>query len=153
METLAAQSAPDSSAMQTLSSLHALHMGVMDAYASALERLEDDGLRDHLKICIEDHRFQSDSLKEIIGVMPQPVEIGMDTVTEWYNKGKLMFAELLGDGAMLSAIKDQENDICAAYTAAQETLIGYDGAAEIVNRGIAAAHRHRSWLESAIDPL
>ncbi|TPE52171.1 DUF2383 domain-containing protein [Amaricoccus solimangrovi] len=122
------------------------------AYDSCIERLSDESFRSQISTFRQDHLQHLDVLQEIAR------ETGAEAPEEGDMKqmlttGKIALANLMGDGAILKAMKTNEDDTVAAY----ERAARHDDAIARTRAFFEKAHadelRHRAWMERTSESL
>ena len=116
-----------------------------DAYQAAIDRLDNAEWRTTLATFMEDHLRHTDELGEALlamGITP-PTQGDMKTML---TQGKVMMAGLIGDDAILRAMRTNEADTNTAYErAVQFPDLGVT-LREILERGLADERRHCAWI-------
>lgn len=122
------------------------------AYESTIERLDDKMLSAHVVKFHQDHLQHLSTLNEIAA------EAGIEAPTKGDMKqilttGKIALADLMGDAAILKAMKTNEDDTVTAYERASR----HEDAIPASKAFFAKAHgdeeRHRAWFETAAKSL
>ncbi len=116
------------------------------AYDSAIEKLEDPEAKRELSRFREDHTQHVSVLTEIareLGI-PAPREGDMKQLL---TTGKVAVAGMMGDGAILKAMKTNEDDTVAAYERASRHEDAIDRSRAFFAKALADERRHRSWME------
>lgn len=121
------------------------------AYQSAIERLETAEYKAKLTEFMGDHKKHVDELSKVVrseGGTP-PTEGDAKKVL---TKGKVVIAGLMGDEAVLKAMKANEEVTNTKYEDAVEE--GYaEHVQALLRQGLADERRHKAWLEATIDKL
>jgi uncharacterized protein (TIGR02284 family) len=138
----------ESSLEDLLTDLIQLDHDAAGAYQAAIERLQDAGFRSMLSGFRQDHLRHIEELAAMGGEPPQ--ESDMKSLLA---KGKVVLGGLMGDKAILQAMKTNEDDTNTAY----ERAVKHDEASEDVrdalSRGLADERRHRDWMVETIEKL
>ena len=122
------------------------------AYDSCIERLDDKTLS--AKIA----EFKQDHLQHVVVLNEMARDLGVDAPTEGDMKqvlttGKIALADLMGDSAILKAMKSNEGDTVTAYQRASR----HEGAIPESKAFFMKAHqdeeRHRAWMSTTADSL
>lgn len=66
------------------------------------------------------------------------------------TRGKVMMADLMGDTAILQAMRSNEEDTNTAYERAVKADEGTPAAATALRAGLEDERRHRAWIEQAL---
>jgi uncharacterized protein (TIGR02284 family) len=134
-----------------LSDLIKLDYDAIAAYKSAIDRLDNADYRAKLTEFLGDHERHIKELGKAVrneGGTP-PTEGGLMKIL---TKGKVVIASLLGDEAILKAMKANEEVTNTKYEEAVET--GYaDSIQTILRQGLADERRHKDWISAAIEKL
>jgi rubrerythrin len=129
-----------------------LEYDAIAAYESTIERLDDKTLSAQVETFRQDHLQHLSTLKEIAA------EAGIEAPTEGDMKqmlttGKIALADLLGDAAILKAMRTNEEDTVTAYERASQ----HEHAIPASKVFFATAHqdevRHRAWFETTAKAL
>jgi len=132
-----------------LNDLIALDYDAIEAYEAALVRLSDQPSKQQLRQFLGDHQRHT---VELAGFVTQ---YGFAPVTkadfkQVLTKGKVVLAGLVGDKAILAAMKSNEDDTNTAY----ERAVAKPGLPESIritlNRNLADERRHRAWIEQRL---
>jgi rubrerythrin len=129
-----------------------LERDAIAAYEATIERLSDHALSEHIARFREDHLQHLDVLTEMAR------EAGAEAPPEGDMKqmlttGKIAMADLAGDGAILKAMKTNEDDTVQAY----ERAAGHENAQPrskaFFEKALADETRHREWMEQTAQSL
>ena len=117
------------------------------AYDSTIERLEDAGAASKIAEFRQDHQQHLDVLHEIA------LQLGLEPPTEGDMKqmlttGKIMLAKLAGDGAILKAMKTNEDDTVTAYDRAKDHREAKPETRAFFQKALSDELRHRDWMET-----
>lgn len=122
------------------------------AYDSCIERLDSRELASQVSLFKEDHQHHVQVLTEMA------VELAIEAPTEGDMKqmlttGTIAFADLMGDAAILKAMKTNEDDTVNAY----ERAIRHEDAIPASKAFFMKAHqdeeKHRAWMETTAKTL
>jgi uncharacterized protein (TIGR02284 family) len=134
-----------------LNNLIELDYDAIAAYQSAIERLENQSYKTKLGEFLADHQRHITELSKAVreeGGEPQSDGDAKKVLT----KGKVVLADLMGDEAILKAMKTNEDQTTSKYEKALT-----DGFPEsiqpILQKGLADERRHKAWLETTIEGL
>lgn len=135
-----------------LNNLIRLDFDAIDAYEAAVERLERRGDAEQLRAFQADHQRHTREMAAIVRDLGgKPATAG--GAKSMLTSGKVLLADLIGDRAILRAMKTNEDDTNTAY----ERAIRHGGmtpaANEVLQRNLSDERRHRSWIEEAINRL
>ena len=118
------------------------------AYDSTIERLNDSGHRAKIEEFRRDHESHVEQLRGVaheIGLTPP----GEGDMKEMLTTGKVALAGMAGDGAILKAMKTNEDDTVSAYEHALQNAAADERLRPILERGLADERRHREWMQAA----
>ena len=122
------------------------------AYDSCVERLDDKTLSSKIA------EFKQDHLQHVVALNEMARELGVEAPTEGDMKqmlttGKIALADLMGDAAILKAMKTNEDDTVTAYERASR----HEGAIPTSKAFFMKAHqdeeRHRAWMSTTADSM
>jgi bacterioferritin (cytochrome b1) len=122
------------------------------AYDSCIERLNSRELASQISI------FKQDHLQHVQVLAAMARELGIEAPTEGDMKqmlttGKIALADMLGDTAILKAMKTNEDDTVTAY----ERAIRHEDAIPASKAFFMKAHqdeeKHRAWMETTAKTL
>lgn len=134
---------------ELLAGLIELDYDAIEAYRAAVERLEDTTFRTHLAGFRQDHERHVQDVGARLRALGGEVPDGPD-IKQILTKGKVVIAGLLGDHAILLAMKTNEDDTNTAYErAAARTDLTAD-LREVLQANLADERRHRAWIEEQI---
>ncbi len=126
-----------------------LEYDALEAYKVAVEHLQDDGLRWHLQSFMADHERHVEELTAALTEMGAEAPEGPDA-KQLITTAKVFFGVLLGDRAILGAMRANEDD---TNTACERAVARVDTPAHLRKlfvRHLADERRHRDWLEGRI---
>ncbi|SDI61356.1 ferritin-like domain-containing protein [Salipiger marinus] len=122
------------------------------AYKSTVERLSDSALSAQVEEFLQDHHQHLVVLNEIAA------ELGVEAPAEGDMKqmlttGKIALADLMGNGAILKAMKTNEDDTVTAY----ERAVGHPDALPktraFFEKALTDEQRHRAWMQQTAESL
>ncbi len=128
-----------------LEDLVQLDYDAADAYQAAIDRLENSSYRTRLTEFKRDHLRHITELGDILSSMGRspPKEGDMKALLA---KGKVVIAGLMGDEAILQAMRTNEADTNTAY----ERAVNFNGlqanTREVLQHGLADERRHCEWI-------
>ena len=128
-----------------LEDLIALDYDAADAYQAAIDRLESASFKQRLAEFKRDHLRHVTELSEILSRMGRtpPKEGDMKSLL---TKGKVVMAGLIGDKAILEAMRTNEADTNTAY----ERAVNFQGlpsnTREVLQHGLEDERRHCEWI-------
>lgn len=127
-----------------------LERDAIAAYESCIERLRDKQLSSQIAAFRQDHLQHLDVLNEMAS------ELGAEAPTEGDMKqmlttGKIAMADLMGDSAILKAMKTNEDDTVTAYERAARHDDALPKSRAFFEKALHDEERHRAWMESAAE--
>ena len=133
-----------------LTDLIQLDYDAADAYQAAIDRLENASYRAELALFNADHLRHIEELGDALGAMGRtPPKQG--DIKRFLTKGKVVIGSLMGDEAILQAMRTNEEDTNTAY----ERAVGFrnvpPSTEEILERAREDERRHLAWILAAID--
>ena len=132
-----------------LNALLELDYDAIEAYRTAIDRLRDRNDRQHLKTFMADHERHTRDLTPLVTELGGKPSTGAD-VKQWLAKGKVFIAGLVGDRAILIAMKLNEDDTNTAY----ERAVSRDDLPShirvVLERNLSDEHRHRAYVEARL---
>lgn len=133
---------------ELLQNLLVLEYDAIEAYEACIERLETPAYVQKLR------EFHADHLRHVEKLRTHLQEIGaevpMDSDTKaLLTKGKIVIADLMGDDAILKAMKTNEDDTITAYDKASRNKNATAAVLSTLQEGLADERKHRSWMESS----
>lgn len=139
-----------------LTDLVKLDFDAADAYQAAIDRLQNPEFRATLALFREDHLRHVDELSEVLnevlkasGKTP-PQEGG---VKGYLTQGKVVMGGLMGDKAIIQAMKTNEDDTNTAYDRAVAFKAAPADTHQIFTRAQLDERRHRDWMEATLAKL
>lgn len=135
-----------------LSDLIQLDYDAADAYQAAIDRLQNHSYRTSLAAFKQDHLRHTDDLGRVLSSMGKtpPKEGDMKSLL---TKGKVVLGGLMGDKAILQAMKTNEDDTNTAYERAVEHKNADSQLRSVLARALDDERRHRSWMVETINTL
>lgn len=122
------------------------------AYDSCIERLDDKQLSAQIAT------FKQDHLQHVQVLTEMARELGIEAPTEGDMKqmlttGKIALADLMGDAAILKAMKTNEDDTVTAYERASRHEDAIPEAKAFFMKAHQDEERHRAWMSTTADTL
>jgi rubrerythrin len=126
-----------------------LDYDAIEAYQAAIDRIGAEGDKAQLRSFMGDHerhvREVGEALRAMGGTPPQGPDI-----KRVLTKGKVVIAGLMGDRAVLAAMKTNEDDTNTAYENATKHAGITADVRVILEKNLGDERRHRAWLESRL---
>ncbi len=139
----------ESDLVDMLNNLIQLDYDAIEAYDAAVDRLDSAEYKARLKEFREDHARHTRDVGAVVTELGgKPAKQG--GAKSMLTRGKVMMADLLGDTAILQAMKSNEDDTNTAYERAVKAAEGTPAAATVLRAGLEDERRHRAWIEQAI---
>jgi uncharacterized protein (TIGR02284 family) len=135
-----------------LSDLIQLDYDAAAAYDAAIDRLDNAQFRDALSRFKQDHLRHTRDLGDILSAMGKTPPTDGDAKS-LLTKGKVVLGELMGDKAILQAMKTNEDDTNTAYERAVKHKNADSDTQEALDRALDDERRHRDWMVETIDSL
>jgi uncharacterized protein (TIGR02284 family) len=135
---------------KVLTDLIALDFDAADAYEQAVNRLkEDDVARQELA------KFRADHLRHVTDLSPIVRSLGGDPPTQgdfmrFLTQGKVVLGSLIGDDAILKAMKSNEDTTNLKYEQSLATPGITQEIRAVLERNLSDERRHRAWIESRL---
>ncbi len=135
---------------KVLCDLIALDFDAIDAYEQAIRRIQrDDVAKAELTKFMADHERHVRDLTPIVkGMGDEPPTKG--DFMRFLTQGKVVLAALVGDQAILKAMKSNEDTTNQKY----EESLGTSGLTpevrQVLERNLQDERRHRAWIESRL---
>lgn len=132
-----------------LNALIELDFDAIEAYRAAIDKLENAGDKSQLQSFMADHqRHITDLQPLVVGLGEKPAEKADAKAV--LAKGKVVLAGIVGDHAILMAMKSNEDDTNTAY---ERACARDDLPADIrgvLVRNLGDERRHRAYIESRL---
>lgn len=132
-----------------LEKLIELDFDAAEAYQAAIERLEDATAKARLSEFKQDHLRHTENLGKILRDSGrEPPHKG--DIKRILTKGKVVVAGLVGDKAILKAMKTNEDDTNHAYERAVNNPVAPAQVKDVLRANLADERRHREWIEQRL---
>jgi hypothetical protein len=129
-----------------------LDYDAVEAYRAAIERLSDSESKAALAGFMQDHERHIADMGVHLRAMGQEPPSGPD-IKRVLTEGKVVIAGLLGDRAVLRAMKTNEDDTNTAYERASGRGDLTPELNLLLQRNLGDERRHRAWIEQRIKSL
>lgn len=123
-----------------------LDYDAIEAYEAAINRLEKESFKDKLKEFKKDHERHVNELNNVLSAHSEELVEG-PSVKQWLAKGKVVLANIMGDEAILQAMRTNEEDTNTAYKRLNEHEDKWSDATDVLRRGLEDERRHKKWIE------
>lgn len=139
----------DTQLIEHLNRLIELDLDAIEAYEAAIARLSDPSDKAQLERFLEDHRRHTVELGSVVQ------ELGGTAVTRpdfkrVLAKGKVVLGGLVGDRAVLTAMKSNEDTTTKTYEKATREAGVPIRVRTILERNLADEQRHLGWIEQRL---
>jgi rubrerythrin len=132
-----------------LTDLVQLDFDAVDAYQAAIDRLDNAEWRSTLARFKEDHLRHTAELGEVLRGMGEVPPSGGD-IKSMLTQGKVVMAGLIGDEAILRAMRTNEADTNTAYERAVEFPNLHPAIRDSLEAALADERRHCAWILSQL---
>jgi uncharacterized protein (TIGR02284 family) len=122
------------------------------AYDAAIERLGKASYRSTLAGFRQDHLRHIDELGEVLSAMGGTPP-GRGDMKSVLTQGKVVLGGLMGDKAILQAMKTNEDDTNTAYERAVQHRDATPALHGTLERALSDERRHRDWMVETIQML
>jgi len=127
-----------------------LDFDAVEAYETALNKMENNTYKKYLQGFKEDHERHIKELSALLTKHNEEPPHGPSSVKHWLTKGKVVMAEILGDDLILRALRSNEIDTLTAYRRMDERVDRWPDSESILHRGLEDEKRHNAWLEKQL---
>lgn len=117
------------------------------AYDSCIERLDDKALSARVADFKQDHLRHLDVLRRIAAETGAEIPVEGD-MKQMLTTGKIVLADLMGDAAILKAMKTNEDDTVTAYERASRHPDAIPESKAFFMEAHQDELRHREWMET-----
>lgn len=117
------------------------------AYDSCIERLDDKALSARIAEFKQDHLRHLDALRRIAAETGAEAPVEGD-MKQMLTTGKIVLADLMGDAAILRAMKTNEDDTVTAYERASRHPDAIPESKAFFMEAHQDELRHREWMET-----
>ena len=133
-----------------LEDLVQLDYDAADAYQAAIDRLESSQYRNALSEFKRDHLRHITELGDVLkGMGRQPPQEG--DMKALLTKGKVVIAGLMGDEAILQAMRTNEADTNTAYERAVQFKGLQSNTRDLLQRNLEDERRHCEWILQSLN--
>lgn len=116
------------------------------AYDSTIEKLENPSYKKQVAEFREDHLRHVSQLEQMAAMLKCSVPQGGD-MKQLLTTGKIAMASMVGDAAILKAMKTNEDDTVSAYERASSHQEAKPESRRVFEAAAADERRHREWME------
>jgi rubrerythrin len=136
--------------IDAIKALVELEYDAKEAYEEAISHLKNDEYKRKLIDFKQDHERHIRELAAALSRHGEDVPQGPDA-KKWLTKGKVFLANVVGDKAILFAMKSNEIDTNTAYETIKAREDKWDDIAEIIDNNLLDEKRHKQWLDETVD--
>lgn len=129
-----------------------LDYDAIEAYDEAITRLENAEFRAKLSEFRDDHKRHTENLAPFLSQHGRPVP-QKGNIKRVLTKGKVVIASLMGDKAILMAMKTNEEDTNTAYERAVNHSTAPASLRDVFQANLADERRHRQWIVDRLQNL
>lgn len=139
---------------EMLENLIQLDYDAIGAYDTAIDKLENATLRAKMTTFRQDHERHVRELSAQLRSLGAEPPLGAD-LKGLLTKGKVFLANLMGDQAILIAMRTNEDDTNQAYEQAisRTDIHSYPELLRILQASLGDERRHREWIVAEIQRL
>ncbi|MBY5690429.1 ferritin-like domain-containing protein [Rhizobium leguminosarum] len=142
----------ESSIEELVTDLIYLEHDAIAAYESCIERL------DNKEFSAQTATFREDHLQHLQVLNEMARELGVEAPSEGDMKqmlttGKIALADIMGDAAILRAMKTNEDDTVSAYERASRHEDAIPASKAFFMKARQDEERHRAWMSTTADTL
>ena len=130
-----------------LKDLIELDYDAVEAYEAAINRLDNEDYKKALTEFKQDHERHISELSDLLREHGETPPKGASIGKQWLTKGKVLLGNIIGDDAILAAMKSNEIDTNTAYERMSIHDKIWDNAKDIIKAGLEDERRHKDWLE------
>nr|WP_136250441.1 DUF2383 domain-containing protein [Ningiella ruwaisensis] len=121
----------------------------IEAYEQAIKRLDSSRHQNQLKEFKQDHERHIENLSALLSEYDKKAPTGPD-LKALCTEGKVMFADLIGDKAILRAMNINEKAAKKAYDKALDTDDMPSSVKQTIFSNLLDEERHQAWIEKQI---
>jgi len=129
-----------------------LERDAIAAYESTIERLSDRTLAAQVEEFRRDHLQHLEVLQEIAAETGAEAPEKGD-MKQMLTTGKIVMADMIGDGAILKAMKTNEEDTVTAYERASTHADALPKSRAFFEKALADELRHREWMQRTAEAM
>lgn len=137
----------ESSIQDLVTNLIYLEHDALAAYESCIERLDDKSLAAKIAEFKADHDEHVRVLNEMARQLGIEAPTGGD-MKQMLTTGKIVIADMMGDAAILKAMKTNEDDTVTAYERASRHADAIPESKAFFMKARQDEERHRAWMET-----
>lgn len=139
-----------SSFTNALQELLELEYDAREAYDTAINKLSNEDYQATLREFRSDHERHIEELTELLENEGEKAPNGPSTGKQWLAKGKVVLGTLIGDKAILMAMRSNEGDTNTAYERMIDRSDKWLESYSILAHALEDERRHKAWLENIL---
>lgn len=128
-----------------------LEHDALAAYEEVIKRLDNKAYAGKVESFRQDHLNHVDALTQIARDLGEEKPDG--SMKSLLTSGKVILADIMGDEAILKAMKTNEDDTVTAYERAVKNECCTPALREICERALADERTHRDWMRETAERL
>jgi uncharacterized protein (TIGR02284 family) len=129
-----------------------LDYDAIDAYTSAVQKLKDQSLAEQMRSFRDDHERHTKNLRPFVQELGGKIPTSGD-MKSLLTTGKVAIGALMGDKAILMAMKTNEDDTNTAYERATHHKDMSAEMKRVLSGNLADERRHRTWIEQTLKKM
>jgi uncharacterized protein (TIGR02284 family) len=142
----------ESELVDLLIDLIKLDYDAIEAYNSAIQKLKNSSFADQMRVFRDDHERHTKNLRPFVSELGKHAPTNGD-MKSLLTTGKVAMGALMGDKAILMAMKTNEDDTNTAYERATKHAGMTSELKNILSSNLADERRHRTWIEQTMKKL
>lgn len=136
--------------LSALKGLVELDYDAIEAYEAAINRLENEDYKVTFRGFKSDHQSHISEISKFLESCNEAPPLG-PSIKSLLTQGKVVLANLVGDNAILRAMRSNEIDTNTAYGRINNYEAIPKEIKEILKKGLLDEKRHLAWIEENID--
>ncbi|WP_071794777.1 DUF2383 domain-containing protein [Francisella hispaniensis] len=127
-----------------------LDFDAVEAYKTAINRLENINYRNRLQQFKKDHERHISELNAVLDAHGEK-KVEKPSMKQWLTKAKVVISDIMGnDINVLKAMNTNEQDTNTAYERINKYKDKWVDAIEPLKKGLKDEKRHKKWIQYAI---
>lgn len=132
-----------------LKELCELDYDAIEAYKTAIKRLDNPLYISKLTEFMGDHERHTDEISQLLAKHSVKIPEG-PSMKKFLTQGKVVLADLMGDDTILKAMQSNEVDTNTAYERLNKHEGKWTDSVQILERGLADERRHKAWIDAQL---
>lgn len=129
-----------------------LDFDAVEAYEAAVNRLKKESFKQKLMEFKKDHERHITEISTLLEKHQVKAPEG-PSLKGLLTQGKVVFANLIDDEAILKAMLTNEEDTNTAYERLNSHKEKWEDASDVLKKGLADEQKHKQWLELILKEL